>query len=236
MRERWRGRWWWWWEGGRSCCLSPATCNLHCSLGIDWGSSERDRHTVTGKMNCHLAFLSLLAASNWPLWTMWRDTDWVPPPPLLSSKGKSWFNFKCAGSPCKVSGITLCLCLYSKAFTAALFFFTAPRYFSVLLRYSASQPVVLFLWRIVMAVWQSHRGGKLLGVAIWILEAILGSIKTLTLAKSLVSLSYHADGVGNGCSRSGTRETGASGRPVPPDPVEPDSDGGWLSRISQAGL
>lgn len=87
-----------------------------------------------------------------------------------------------------------------------------------------------------MAVCQAHRGGKLLGVAIWILEAIPGSIKTLTLAKSLVSLSYHADGVGKGCSRSGTRETGASGRPAPPDPIEPDSDGGWLSRMSQAWL
>ena len=62
---------------GGVCCLSPATLNLHCSLGIDWGASKRDRHTVTGKMNCHLAFLNLLAASNWPLWTMWRDTDWV---------------------------------------------------------------------------------------------------------------------------------------------------------------
>lgn len=62
---------------GGACCLSPATLNLHCSLGIDWGTSKRDRHTVTGKMNCHLAFLKLLAASNWPLWTMWRDTDWV---------------------------------------------------------------------------------------------------------------------------------------------------------------
>lgn len=81
--RRWRRR------GGGSCCLSPATLNLHCSLGIDWGTSKRDRHTVTGKMNCHLAFLNLLAASNWPLWTMWRDTDWVlvppPHPPLLGS-------------------------------------------------------------------------------------------------------------------------------------------------------
>lgn len=50
-----------------SCSLSPATLNLRRSLGIDWGTSKRDRHTVTGKMNCHLAFLNLLAASNWPL-------------------------------------------------------------------------------------------------------------------------------------------------------------------------
>lgn len=64
-----------------SCCLSPAMLNLHCWLGIDWRTSKRDRHTVAGKMNCHLAFLNRLAASNWPLWTMWRDTDWVLPPP-----------------------------------------------------------------------------------------------------------------------------------------------------------
>ena len=44
--------------GGGASCLSPATLNLHCWLGIDWGTSERDRHTVTGKMNCHLAFLN----------------------------------------------------------------------------------------------------------------------------------------------------------------------------------
>lgn len=87
-----------------------------------------------------------------------------------------------------------------------LFFLTTPHYFIVLPRYAASQLVLFFLRHIVMAVWQAHRGGKLLGVAIWILEAIPGSIKTLTLAKSLVSLSYHADGVGKGCSRSGTRE------------------------------
>lgn len=47
---------------GSAVCL-----NLHCRLGIDWGTSERDRHTVTGKMNCHLAFLSLLAAAKWLL-------------------------------------------------------------------------------------------------------------------------------------------------------------------------
>lgn len=64
-----------------SCRLSPAMLNLHCWLGIDWRTSKRDRHTVTGKMNCHLAFLNRLAASNWPLWTMWCDTDWVLPPP-----------------------------------------------------------------------------------------------------------------------------------------------------------
>lgn len=59
----------------------------------------------------------------------------------------------------------------------------------------------------------------------------------LTLAKSLVSLSYYADGVGKGCScKGGTQEAGASGRLLLPDPVEPDSDGGWLSRISQAEL
>lgn len=87
----------------------------------------------------------------------------------------------------------------------ALFFLTTPHYFIVLLRYSASQLVLFFLRHIVMAVWQAHRGGKLLGVAIWILEAIPGSIKTLTLAKSLVSLSYYADGVGKGCSRRGTQ-------------------------------
>ena len=34
----------------------------------------------------------------------------------------------------------------------------------------------------------------------------------------------------------GTQEAGASGRLPLPDPIEPDSDGGWLSRISQAGL
>lgn len=54
-------------RGGGTSCLSPATLNLHCWLGIDWGTSERDRHTVTGKMNCHLAFLNPQAASNWPL-------------------------------------------------------------------------------------------------------------------------------------------------------------------------
>lgn len=91
-------------RNGGSCCLSPAMLNLHCWLGIDWRTSERDRHTVTGKMNCHLAFLNRLAASNWPLWTMWRDTDWVlPPPPFLPSLGRRQGNFKSAGSPCKVS-------------------------------------------------------------------------------------------------------------------------------------
>lgn len=54
-----------------------------------------------------------------------------------------------------------------------------------------------------MAVWQAQKGGKLLEVAIWILEAIPASIKTLTLAKSLVPLSYYADGVGKGSSREG---------------------------------
>ncbi len=128
------------------------------------------------------------------------------------------------------------LYLYSKPFMGALFFLTTPHYFIVLLRYSAFQLVLFFLRHIVMAVWQAHGGGKLLGVAIWILEAIPGSIKTLTLAKSLVSLSYYADGVGKGCSRRGTQEVGASGRPALPDPIEPDSDGGWLSRISKPGL
>lgn len=93
-------------RGGWVCCLSPATLNLHSSLGIDCGASKRDRHTVTVKMNCHLAFLNLLAASNWPLWTMWRDTDWVrppPPSPLLGSWGRSSFNLECSGSPFKAS-------------------------------------------------------------------------------------------------------------------------------------
>lgn len=53
--------------GRGSRCLSPAMLNLHCWLGIDWRTSKRDRHTVTGKMNCRLAFLKRLAASNWPL-------------------------------------------------------------------------------------------------------------------------------------------------------------------------
>lgn len=78
-----------------SCCLSPALLNLHCWPGIDWRTSKRDRHTVTGKMNCHLAFLKRLAASNWPLWTMWRDTDWVLPPPPSCL-------LQCTGSPCQV--------------------------------------------------------------------------------------------------------------------------------------
>lgn len=82
------------------------------------------------------------------------------------------------------------LYLYSKAFMGAPFVLATHHYFIVLLRYSASQLVLFFLRHIVMAVWQAHGGGKLLGVAIWILEAIPGSIKTLTLAKSLVSLSY----------------------------------------------
>lgn len=73
--------------GRGSCFLSPTTLNLHCSLGIDWRTSKRDRHTVTGKMNCHLAFLNLVAASNWSLWTIWRDTDWVPHPPPPFSWG-----------------------------------------------------------------------------------------------------------------------------------------------------
>lgn len=78
-------------------------------------------------------------------------------------------------------------------------------------------------------------GGKLLGVAVWILEAIPGSIKTLTLAKSLVFLGYGADGVGKGCRGPRRLEAGgASGRLPLPDPVEPDSVGGWLSEISQA--
>lgn len=34
----------------------------------------------------------------------------------------------------------------------------------------------------------------------------------------------------------GDQEAGASGRLALPDPVEPDSDGGWLSRFSQSGL
>lgn len=58
----------------------------------------------------------------------------------------------------------------------------------------------------------------------------------LTLAKSLVSLRYQADEVGKGCRQGGTQEAEASGRPAPPDPVRPDSDGGWLSRLSEAGL
>lgn len=128
--------------------------------------------------------------------------------PLLGSKGRSRFNFKCTASPCKVSrrrgtsASDLHLCTKA-SMAAALFFLTTPHYFIVLLRYSASQLVLFFLGHIVMAVWQAHGGGKLLGVAIWILEAIPGSIKTLTLAKSLVSLSYYADGVGKGCSRRG---------------------------------
>lgn len=98
LRMKMRRRRWWWWG------LLSVSSNLHCSLGIDWGTSKRDRHTVTGKMNCHLAFLNLVAASNWPLWTMWRDTDWVLPPPsqiLLGSWGRAWFNSKRSGSPCK---------------------------------------------------------------------------------------------------------------------------------------
>ena len=52
--------------GGEGCgrCLSQATLSLRCLLGIDWEAGKRDRHTVTGKMNCHLAFLNLLAPSN----------------------------------------------------------------------------------------------------------------------------------------------------------------------------
>lgn len=50
----------------------------------------------------------------------------------------------------------------------------------------------------------------------------------LTLAKSLVSLCYYADGVGKGCSHRGTQETGASGRLALPDPIEPDSDWGMV--------
>lgn len=37
-------------------------------------------------------------------------------------------------------------------------------------------------------------------------------------------------------AQGGTQEAGASGRPALPDPVKPDSEGGWLSRLSQAGL
>lgn len=241
---------WWWWGGrgggGGSCCLSPATLNLHCSLGIDWGTSKRDRHTVTGKMNCHLAFLNLLAASNWPLWTMWRDTDWVLVFPswapkeeasLISSVQALHAKYPCRGASVSGQRASLPTCIFTPNLSwGTLFFLTTPHYFIVLLRYSAFQLVLFFLRHIVMAVWQAHGGGKLLGVAIWILEAIPGSIKTLTLAKSLVSLSYYADGVGKGCSRRGTQEAGASGRLALPDPIEPDSDGGWLSRISQLGL
>lgn len=61
--------------------------------------------------------------------------------------------------------------------------------------------VFFFLLRIFMA--QANAGGKLLGVAIWILEAIPGCIKMLTLAKSLVSLCYQADEVGKGCRHRG---------------------------------
>lgn len=41
---------------------------------------------------------------------------------------------------------------------------------------------------------------------------------------------------GKDAGAGGTQEAGASGRPALPDPVKPDSDGGWLSRLSQAGL
>lgn len=45
----------------------------------------------------------------------------------------------------------------------------------------------------------------------------------LTLAKSLVSLSYNVDGVGKGCSCRGTHEdAGASGRLLLTDRAEPD--------------
>lgn len=37
-------------------------------------------------------------------------------------------------------------------------------------------------------------------------------------------------------SQGGTQEAGASGLPALPDPIEPDSDGGWLLRISQPVL
>lgn len=82
MRERWG-----WGGGGRkggggvaAVCLQQRS-TFTARWELTRGAGKRDRHTVTGKMNCHLAFLSLLAASNWPLWTMWRDTDWVLPPP-----------------------------------------------------------------------------------------------------------------------------------------------------------
>lgn len=118
------------------------------------------------------------------------------------------------------------------------FILTTPHYFIVLLRYSPSQLVLFFLQHTVMAFWQPRGRGKLLGAAIWILEAIPGSIKTLTLAKSLVSLSYYADGVGKGCRRGRPKRLlhGASGWRALPDPIEPDWNGGWLSRISQRWL
>lgn len=52
----------------------------------------------------------------------------------------------------------------------------------------------------------------------------------LTPAKSLVSLSYQADEVGERMQwrGGGTLEAGISGRPPLPHPVEPDSDGGMV--------
>lgn len=83
-----------------------------------------------------------------------------------------------------------------ESFIGVLSFLTAPHYLTVLLRYSASLLVLFFFRRGVVADWQAQWGGKLLEVAIWILEAIPASIKMLTQAKSLVSLSYACDGKG----------------------------------------